>query len=108
MYEIPEYVRRVWLSPSDTINDDMQKLKLHADPFSADLCFHDGHIDISCSLVFAKKLDESHLLGCIEPFLLLAQETGNSTGPANGAGINGRGWGSKSGSKGIAEPSKGF
>ena len=62
----------------------MQKLELHANPFSVNLCLGEGHV--SCTLVFVKKHNESDLLSCIEPFLLLAQETGNSTGPANGGG----------------------
>ena len=108
MYEIPEYVQRAWSPLSGAINDVMQKLELHANPFSADLCLCDSHIDISRTLVFVKKLNESNLLSCIEPFLLLAQETGNSTGPANGGGVDGRGWGSKSSSKCVAKPSKGL
>ena len=105
MYEIPEYVWRAWSPSSGAINDDMQKLELHANPFSADLCLCEGHV--SRTLVFVKKLNESNLLSCIEPFLLLAQETGNSTGPVNGGGVDGRGWGSKS-SKCVAKPSKGL
>jgi prepilin-type processing-associated H-X9-DG protein len=85
----------------------MQKLKLHADPLSANFCFCDGHIDISSRLVFAKKFNKSNLLSCTEPLLLLAQETGNSTGPVIGVGIDGRGWGSKSGGKRAAKPSNG-
>lgn len=89
----------------------MQKLKLHVNPFSVDLCFCDGHIlDVSRSLVFVKKLNESNLLSCMEPFLLLVQETGNSTGPVNGGGMGsmGGGGGSKSGSKCVAKPRKGL